>query len=294
MLTIAATSFNEKFDKTIKTEAIQRLEQGNLLYFPNLDFKLLPEEESLLTHEILGEKTQKNIVYIPKTKELKGNADNQKTHKQLKNMLHRYSESASSLIQHLFPGYQSSISIGRTSFRPEDVEERYQRQNFSYRKDDRLLHIDAFPSTPTQGQRILRVFTNINPNNKPRVWRTGEPFEQLANRFSSQLKLRPQWFHHLLHLIHITRKLRTQYDSLMLQLHNMMKGDVNYQKNVDQQTIELPAYSSWIVFTDQVSHAAVSGSFCLEQTFYLPQEALHTPNASPLSILEKLKNRKLT
>ena len=39
--------------------------------------------------------------------------------------------------------------------------------------------------------------------------------------------------------------------------------------------------------TDKVSHAALSGQFLLEQTFYLPVQAMKDPNLSPLHMLER-------
>jgi hypothetical protein len=69
------------------------------------------------------------------------------------------------------------------SFRPVEIAGR----KSSYRKDDTLLHVDSFPSNPTRGQRILRVFTNINQEGKPRVWRTGEPFEAVAAKMVPQI-----------------------------------------------------------------------------------------------------------
>jgi hypothetical protein len=41
-------------------------------------------------------------------------------------------------------------------------------------------------------------------------------------------------------------------------------------------------------FTDQTMHAAMSGQFCLEQTFHLPVEALSYPERSPLRVLERM------
>ncbi|MHA0111145.1 Kdo hydroxylase family protein [Klebsiella pneumoniae] len=41
------------------------------------------------------------------------------------------------------------------------------------------------------------------------------------------------------------------------------------------------------MFTDQVSHAALAGQFCLEQTFLLPVTAQQFPEKSPLRILEQ-------
>ena len=34
----------------------------------------------------------------------------------------------------------------------------------TWRKDDTRLHVDSFPATPSGGRRILRVFSNVNPD----------------------------------------------------------------------------------------------------------------------------------
>jgi hypothetical protein len=47
------------------------------------------------------------------------------------------------------------------------------------------------------------------------------------------------------------------------------------------------------VFTDGVPHAALSGQFALEQTFIIPPDALVTPDAAPIRVLEKLCARAL-
>lgn len=51
---------------------------------------------------------------------------------------------------------------------------------------------------------------------------------------------------------------------------------------ITKQRIDFPAHSTWLVFTDHVSHAALSGQFLLEQTFYLPVDAMVAPEKSPL------------
>ena len=48
-----------------------------------------------------------------------------------------------------------------------------------------------------------------------------------------------------------------------------------------------------MVYTDQVSHAALYGQDVLEQTFYLPVSAMQDENRSPLRILEKMTKQKL-
>ncbi len=77
------------------------------------------------------------------------------------------------LIHGLLPHYTPALRLAPTSYRPAQVETRVQ----SWRADDRRLHVDSFPSRPNYGERILRVFTNVNPEGAPRVWRVGEPFE---------------------------------------------------------------------------------------------------------------------
>ena len=79
----------------------------------------------------------------------------------------------------------------------------------------------------------------------------------------------------------------------MLQMHNLMKADDEYQQKASQQEIRFPSGTSWIVQTDDVSHAAMQGQYVLEQTFYLPVKAMKNEAKSPLRILEKMLNKKL-
>jgi hypothetical protein len=80
----------------------------------------------------------------------------------------------------------------------------------------------------------------------------------------------------------------------MLQLHDLMKADDDFQAHTPQTAVDFPAGSTWMAFTDQVSHAAMAGQYQLEQTFLLPVDAMEDPQRSPLRILERLKGRRLT
>lgn len=79
----------------------------------------------------------------------------------------------------------------------------------------------------------------------------------------------------------------------MLQLHDGMKADLDYQSSSLQRAFEFPAGSTWMVFTDLVSHAAMSGQYALEQTYHLPINAMLDPSRAPLRILERLMGRSL-
>jgi hypothetical protein len=203
--------------------------------------------------------------------------------------LHRYSEYSQTLIRNILPAYYSHLILGRTSFRPVQISGRQS----SYRKDDKRLHVDAFPSSPNQGKRILRVFCNINPG-EDRVWRVGESFENVAQRFAPAIPKPFPGSASILRLLKITKSRRTLYDHYMLNMHDRMKEDENYQRTACQQEIRFPPASSWIVQTDHVSHAAMKGQHVLEQTFYLPVHAMQNPNLSPLRVLEKILDQKLT
>ena len=49
-----------------------------------------------------------------------------------------------------------------------------------------------------------------------------------------------------------------------------------------------PPGSCWLVFTDQVLHAALGGEFALEQTFHLDVSELTEPQLAPIKVLERL------
>jgi hypothetical protein len=48
-----------------------------------------------------------------------------------------------------------------------------------------------------------------------------------------------------------------------------------------------------MVFTDVVSHAAMSGQYAFEQTFHLPVSVMRNPSRAPLRVLENLRRREL-
>ena len=204
-------------------------------------------------------------------------------------LMRRYADWAEALLLTAAPGYAGRLQRGRTSLRTRPVS----GEGLSPRKDDRRLHVDAFASQPTGGRRILRVFSNINPVGEARLWRVGEPFEDHARRWIHRLR-RPlpgeAW---VLDRLGITRTRRTPYDALMLGLHDASKLDAGYQRDAPRREVAFPAGSSWIVFTDSTVHAAIGGRHALEQTFYLPVEAMAEPEVSPLRVLERMTGRPL-
>jgi hypothetical protein len=268
--------------------AVPALEAGDVLFLPDLRFDVEPAEALLFTPSILG--SSKNASYDPASGRLGGTTAAGRDAETLKGFIHRFSESAAALVARLLPAYRDQIVRGRASFRPAEIAGRPS----TWRKDDTRLHVDSFPATPSGGRRILRVFSNVNPEGRPRAWRLGDDFEAVARRFAPQLRVPLPGVGHLLALVRVTKTPRSAYDALMLQLHDAMKADEAFQKESPQSRVDLPAGSTWMAFTDQVSHAATNGQYQLEQTFLLPVDVMGEPERSPLRVLERLKGRPLT
>lgn len=280
--TISKTSVHE-LEHTDKEDAIQAIENGQVVYFPRYAFTLTETEQQLLDTTMLTPK-RKNVSYNFDKNLLTGYQKAYSLKPLLQQMMHRYALFTQQLIQSLLPTYSQDLIWGRTSYRPAQISGRVS----SKRKDDTRLHVDAFPSTPVYGQRIFRIFCNIHPQDEPRVWHLGEPFPQVMQAFSCKLPKYSPIRAKLLHIMGATKTKRSAYDHYMLHLHDGMKLDDTYQQNIHKHRIDFPPQSTWLVFTDQVSHAALSGQFLLEQTFYLPVEAMQTPELSPFQQWQRL------
>lgn len=278
-----AADWDMEFKKDEQETAISDLESGKIIFCPQLSFNIDPSERMLFIPYLITKKT-KNISFNLKDNRLKGIKADRKHQVRLKSMLARFSEQADCFMNALFSYYTNSLHIGRTSYRPVQIRNR----KTSARKDDRRLHVDAFAANPNQGNRILRLFSNINPYGEHRVWRVGENFKTVAQRFLPKINKPIPGSAKFLHWLGITKSIRTHYDHIMLKIHDRMKLDMDYQKQVKYKEISFPPGTSWIVSTDQVSHAAISGQYVLEQTFYLPTTAMANPKEAPLHILEKL------
>ena len=281
---IDATDWSQVQGRDEWTAAV---EAGKVLYFPRLGFAVQPEEQALLREDTLAPKSRN--VSLGADGVLKGAAGSAQDQQALAAMVGRFRQQALQLVDDLLPEYKGQLRVAPTSFRPKQVETRAQ----SVRADDQRMHVDAFPSRPSYGERLLRVFTNLNPHGVPRVWRVGEDFETIARRFLPQAKPYRLWQATLLNAVHAPQSLRSEYDHLMLQLHDGMKADMDYQKSAPQQVVSFPPGSVWVCFSDQTSHAVESGQFMLEQTLHLAASRQYNPETSPLAVLRRLTGRTL-
>jgi hypothetical protein len=287
--TLDLTQWQAMPDPRQQDAACSALEGGGVLWLPQLPFQIEAAEQCLMSPEMTATARAKNVSLSPDGEDLRGIESANAERQLLRGMMWRFATAARSLVGSLLPEYAGTLRPGRTSFRPVEIAGR----QTSWRKDDTRLHVDSFPSSPTAGWRILRVFSNVNPMQQPRSWRLGEPFERVARRYVPTLNA-PVWGSSaLLHALGVTKQRRTAYDHYMLGLHDRMKADLDYQTAAQQSVHDFEAGTTWLVYTDQASHAATRGQHALEQTFLVPVQAMREPQRSPLRVLEGMLGRRL-
>src|SRR5271170_1572575 len=283
-------------------EYCQRLEAGGILYFRQPPFEFSEaDRQFLLGQRQSGFKGHKNISYRPKTDELRGAvAESEEDVARFREIMRNYSKNATAFVDTFLSPYAGKRTLDFASFRP--IEEQNRDLPLTRRND--LCHVDAFPTRPTNGGRILRVFANINPTEN-RVWQTTDPFDVIAPKYARDASLdeitKPTPLRRaaagiapLLRLVGVKGANRSPYDRFMLHFHDYLKTNSDYQDNYPKQRLEFPPNSFWLVYTDTVPHAVLSGRFAIEQTFIIPSQAMVAPATSPIRVLESLCGRTLS
>ena len=275
------------------------LESGNILYFPQTPFEFPDDDiQFLLTSKQTDAAFHKNIAYRPAADRITGvDKSAGPDGDRLRAILRGYSQRSAHFLGELLSPYAGKWKLDFASYRP--LEERGRPARLRARND--LPHVDAFPTRPTNGDRILRLFTNLNPTQN-RVWITSQTFDVIGPRFAKAIGLaRPNGggslqraFRKIATAAHLPGANRSPYDDFMHRCHNAMKENAEFQEGCPKQRWEFPPQSTWIVFTDFVSHAVLEGQYALEQTFIVSREAMVRPETSPLAILESLAGYPLT
>src|SRR5580692_7770124 len=277
----------------------EQLEAGQILFFDGIPYDFpQTDRDFLLAQRQSGSKIHKNISYRPRQDMLRGSdSDSKEDVERLHNIMRHFSEEIVGLLTRVLAPYSAHWSLDYASYRPEEEEGR----DLSVHKRNDLLHVDAFPSRPTRGGRILRCFTNINPT-RSRNWLTTDRFPELAEKFARQAGLEEiarsgdsigSFMNVLKRAVGIKAVDRSAYDKFMLRFHDYLKENSNFQANCHKIEIAFPPMATWMCYTDSVPHAVLSGQYALEQTFIIPLRALVTPEKAPIRVLEKMAGRSL-
>ncbi len=301
LVTIAPVIALEPVQEAQTRAWCQRLEAGDILYFPQTPISLLPDDLSfLLGQQQTGSTLHKNIAYKPNLDSVSGLDDaSPAIVAQLQAIMRRYSQDVTRFLARFLSPYQGRWQLDYASFRPQEEEGR----DLPRRRRNDLLHTDAFPTRPTRGARILRFFNNIHPT-RTRDWVVSDPFPVLAPLYAPEQISLPATGNsasRALRSIATTAGLghaipglkRSPYDDFMMRFHNFLKENASFQAECRKEYLQFPPGSSWMVYTDMVPHAVLSGQYALEQTFLVEHQAMVAPEFSPLSVLQALTHSAL-
>ena len=154
---------NGRFHTEASALEYRGLESGDILYFPDSP-PLLPDDDRafLVTQKQVNASYHKNISYRTLEDRLKGvdqdNAEERdRVHQIMRGIRNRHRVHGE-----FFKKYASEWKIDFASFRP--IEESGRQVSLHSRND--LLHFDSFPTRPSHGDRLLRIFTNIHPDSR--------------------------------------------------------------------------------------------------------------------------------
>jgi hypothetical protein len=266
-----------------------QLEAGDILFFPQSPIKFASGDlEFLLGQQQTDSSLHKNIAYKP-TQDVLSGVDSKTAD----------AAAVEGFLSEFLTPYARRWKLDYASFRPQEEQGR----DLALRKRNDLLHTDAFPTRPTHGARILRFFNNIHPT-RTRDWVVGEPFPSLVKQFApAEIELPTPGTGASKAAKSLARGIglgaaipsvkRSPYDDFMMRFHNFLKENEAYQAESVKYPWQFPAGSSWMVYTDTVPHAVLTGQYALEQTFLVAPEAMVTPETSPLAVLEEMAGARL-
>ena len=277
----------------------EQLESGHVIRMEKTPF--IPSEadcEWLRSQKQTTWSGHKNIAFKPHLNKTTGvDAESKDDAERLHKIMSEYSARALDFMRAFFPGYAKLWKVDYATFRP--VEE--QGRQLSMRSRNDLMHVDSFPTRPTHGGRIFRMFTNINPS-KDRVWCTGIPFEDLAKKYAMQAGLgsvtgpgmaMKRSFAALGRVVGLRTPDRSPFDEFMMKFHNFLKESSEFQEKGKAETIAFKPGETWMTFTDQVAHSVLSGQYAIEQTCIIPFAAMSHPEKAPVSVLERIAGKQL-
>lgn len=289
------------FSGAAGTEIEDALEAGQVVYFEKCPIELPPENDiEWLRGGLAGEMKAKNLSYHPESDSIPKFEADPATKKRAEELLRNHGKRVAEFWQQAVPDYIPGCTFGTTSFRPMEEKGR----DLKPRSSNELVHIDAGAYGATNGARILRFFVNVN-RDTDRVWGTKGSFEQLmqshpplweaARGGKPEVPVRKGPFGHLYSgLIGAASRVyplfrvidSSPYDRSMRRIHNYMKEADTFRKDATgYQEIQFPPGSAWMVFTDGISHAALSGQHAFISTALVPLQNCRNAERTPFGIL---------
>jgi hypothetical protein len=283
-------------------QAVQdALEASGVVYFEKSPVPLPSEEDLEFLREALPSQYRvKNISYHPESDSIPRFEAAADVQDRVLGILKSHRAGVEQFFRKVAPAWVPNWTVGTTSFR--SAEER--GRDLKPRSSNEIVHIDAGAYGATNGNRILRFFVNVNPS-EDRVWGTKGSFGELIARYPEltaaarggreRVKLDKSLGDQLysgviggLSTVYPLLKVidSSPYDRAMRRIHNYMKDTDSFKNDATgYQEIRFPPFSAWSVFTDGISHSAVSGRFAFITTILVPLANLRRPELAPYHVL---------
>lgn len=303
-----ATYTRPQWESAGPTDLSDALERGDIVHFPECPIPLPPEEDqAFLRDQVAGHMTKKNASYYHGARRLVGVGGEAEVVDRTRRILREHGERVQEFLKRVMPAFTRNWQVGTTSVRP--LQER--GRDLSAHASNERVHVDAGAFGATHGDRILRFFVNYNPVEE-RVWITKGAFPELYRRYAAaagvDLPDRPEgdlepgvgnrvWSGLLSRAsalgIEMARQIDTSpYDRAMRRFHNWMKDTPEFQETPEgHQQFSFAPFSAWMVLTDQLSHACLSGQHALVDTFVIPLENCRLRELAPYYVMKEPAGR---
>jgi len=280
------------------------LEQGKIVFFPQSPVAFPPATDlDFLRHDLPRFLRRKNISFHPEQDRVVGIGGDRDLRRRAVDILRDHSRRVQAFLGEAIAPLARGWTVATSSFRP--LEER--GRALPVHASNERVHVDAGAYGATHGNRILRFFMNAHPG-EPRVWISKGTFPDVYRRYGRSADVVPpgpggrdlsegfgnRVYSGVLHGLsqaglRFARLADTSpYDRLMRRFHNFMKESSEFQGSPDgHRQFAFPPGSAWMVFTDMVTHACLSGQHAFIDTFIVPLENCGHPELAPYSILQR-------
>ena len=295
----------ERLQRAGANDLSDALEHGSIVYFPESPVSLPADDDLAFIRQDLPKLLKlKNISYHHEAGKIRGlDSDEAEVGERVKRILLKISHDISAFLDKNAPRLTEKSTIGTCSIRP--IEE--QGRDLNPHASNELVHFDAGAYGATNGDRILRFFINVNPS-QDRVWATKGNFSDVFALHGDKVGLgyesagpgylsKGPMDHTRTGLINFLAAAglpmakvldSSPYDREMRKFHNYMKDTPSFQADMrGHQEVRFPPYSAWMVFTDSVSHACLSGQYCFVQTSIVRLENCRLPELAPINVLRQ-------
>jgi len=276
------------------------LENGRIVCFPDCPIDLpSPDDLEFMRQEMPKHLASKNISFHPEAGKIIGIKGDRAVVERTERILKEHNRRVQAFLTRMMPTLTRGWQVGTASFRPLQEKGR----DLPAHASNELVHVDAGAYGATHGDGIIRFFVNVNPS-EDRVWVTKGSFSDLYKRYGDVAgvaprngadmaegaldKLRTGLTHGLAAVVPAARLLDSSpYDRAMRRFHNFMKDTPSFQSETEgHREFRFKPFQAWMVFTDRVSHACLSGQHAFVDTFVVRLGSCRLPQMAPINILK--------